>query len=110
MRGEVRGEAERARLLSEYEASGLSLKGFAEREGVAVSTFYEWRRTARRARNLPVMARVIRRRPVEHAPRRSAPAMIVEVGGARVALDIGFDAQALERLLGVLEARRWERQ
>lgn len=109
MRGMVRGEAEQARLLSAFEASGLGLKAFAEREGVPVSTFYEWRRKKRRAqRRVPVIARVIRRRPREQASQRSVAAMVLEVGRVRVALDAAFDAQALDRLLSVLEARGGE--
>ena len=43
---------ERARLLEAYDASGLTQKAFAEREGVAYSTFVSWlkqRRQRRRA-------------------------------------------------------------
>jgi hypothetical protein len=109
MRGVVRGEAEQARLLGAYESSGLSMKAFAEREGVPLSTFYEWRQKERRTRRkFPVIARVIRRRPSEQASQRSAATMVLEIGRVRVALDAGFDAQALERLLGVLEARNGE--
>jgi transposase-like protein len=42
MRGVLRTAAERARLIAHFDASGLSASAFAEREGVASSTFYQW--------------------------------------------------------------------
>lgn len=48
----IEGGEERERLLDAYEASGLTQKAFARREGVAYSTFVSWlkqRRHRRRA-------------------------------------------------------------
>lgn len=76
MRGVLRTAAERARLIAQFEASGLSGSAFAEREGVASSTFYQW--LARRSK----------------APLKKSPPRFIEIEPAKI------DASGARLLLG----------
>ena len=100
MRGEVRAEAERARLIDASRASGMSIKGFASREGIAASTLYQWLSAAKAA---PRIARVIRRREARTEIEPSA--LILEVGRVRVHVSSGFDPDTLSAVLERLDAR-----
>jgi transposase-like protein len=95
-------------LVTRWEASGESAAEFASRVGTGAATLYRWRRELRRA-------------PAVKAPGLS-PAKLVEVqplmraadepfevrlgGGRSVWVPPSFDADALGRLLRVLEAAR----
>jgi lambda repressor-like predicted transcriptional regulator len=103
-----REASEWARLVAAYKASGLSASAFAAREGLALSTLYEW--VAKLAPRQPVLriARVIRR--PSHAGDEATPtamggAVVIEVGAARLRVGAGFDRATLAAVLDVLEAR-----
>lgn len=88
-----------ARLLEEQSRSGLSVVEFAEEAGVSSATLYSWRRrlgSAGRSRLVEVH--------VEAESRETdAGGMTLVVGERfRIELERGFDAEALEDLLGVL--------
>jgi transposase-like protein len=107
MRGIVRGEAERARLLAAYGASAMSAKSFAEREGIAPSTLYQWLAGAEQTQTAPRIARVIRRRAKgkRTQTKPEGAALVLEMGVARVHVAAGFDPSALAALLDLLETR-----
>jgi hypothetical protein len=95
--------------------SGLTTKEFARREGVSARTLTWWRwklgEKAKRGTTIRGSARKPKG-PVGFVEVVRATAMVatdafeVEVaGGYRVRVPAQFDAEALERLLGVLEGR-----
>ena len=90
--------------IGEWRASGLSVRAFCERRGLATHRFYYWRR-------------VLERRPVEKAAfvpvqvvAEAVPALataleVVLTDGRMVRVAPGFDAATLRQLLAVLEGR-----
>ncbi len=107
MRGMVRSDAERARLLDAYRASGMSAKSFAARENIAASTLYQWLAELKATATRPRIARVIRHRTVvaKEETKRECSALLVEIGGARVHVPTGYDPSTLARVLELLDAR-----
>jgi transposase-like protein len=97
---EVR-QAEMQRLLSEQQASGLSVRRFARERGISAWTLYEWRRRFRRQE-----ANAKRATFVQLEFKRAAicaPTISVELSsGMRVHVPSGFEERELRRLLGVL--------
>jgi transposase-like protein len=84
-------------VLSALEESGESLASFAKREGLSPERLYRWRR------KLTKQAFV----EIERAPVRTEGAGVLEVvvaTGRVVRVPPDFDADALQRLLAVLEA------
>ena len=96
-----RGVAERRRLLTRYERSGLSQKAFCQRHGVALSTLQYWRRRARDTDQEPTPSFV--EVPQMSGMSRVLPseaAVIIELpGGVRFEVPTGTDAQWLSGLL-----------
>ena len=100
-----RKEQEWRRWIGEWRASGLSVRAFCERRGLATHRFYYWRR-------------VLERRPVEKAafvpvqvvadpfPALTSALELVLVNGRIVRVAPGFDAATLRQLLTVLEGER----
>jgi hypothetical protein len=91
--------------IGEWRASGLSVRTFCDRRGLAIPTFYAWRRTLeRRAAEVPAFVPV---QVVADAPpaQRSALEVILRDGWA-VRVVPGFDEATLRRLLAVLEGER----
>lgn len=114
MRGTIRSAADRARLIAAYRASGLSTKAFAEREGVASSTLYQWLANgavpAVKARAEPTppfrIARVLRSAvPASKVAVVPESALVVELGAARVHVRQGFDRATLGAVLDMLVDR-----
>jgi transposase-like protein len=108
MPGVLRPPAERARLVAAYRGSGVSARVFAEREGVALSTLYQWL-TVFATPSPPAprtlrLARVVRR-SVASAALAARPTVAVEVAGLRVHVATGFDPALLNAVLDVLAAR-----
>lgn len=108
MAGKTRSPEERARIIEAYKASGLSGQAFADREGLASSTLYQWlsrarqRRSGGQAEQLRI-ARVVRRASV---PVASAEASLtIELGGARIHIGRGCDREALGVVLDLLAQR-----
>jgi hypothetical protein len=84
----------------------VSARAFAEREGIALSTLYQWLTvfaTPSPPAPRPIrLARVVRQSP---APLVSRPTVAIEVGGLRVHVTTGFDPALLNAVLDVLAAR-----
>jgi transposase-like protein len=83
--------------------SGLALRTFAEQQGIEPHRLYRWRRALRRRAHEPApvrFAEVVVRPDLDAAH----PIELVLVSGHVVRVGRGFDAEALRRLLAVLEA------
>jgi hypothetical protein len=97
-----RKERQWRRWLSQWRASGLSVRAFCAQHGLADANFYRWRRVLeRRAREQPafVPVQIVGDTP---PPQASALELLLPDGrGVRVAP--GFDEATLRRLLAVLQ-------
>jgi hypothetical protein len=99
-----RKEQQWRRRISQWRASGLSLRAFCARYGLATASFYHWRRVLeRRAAESPAFVPV---HVVADAVSAQASALeVVLVDGRKVRVAPGFDAASLRQLLAVLEGR-----
>lgn len=82
-------------------SSGLSVPDFCDQHGVAVSTFYAWRRTITQ-RDEEMQADFV---PLHVAPTptNSVPLELVLNQGHIIRVTPGFDATTLKQLLAILE-------
>jgi len=94
-------------LVQQWRSSGLSVRDFCAKHGLAEPTFYAWRRTLA-TRDAEAMHFV----PVQIVPERvAAPARepasggleLVLTGGRVLRIGPGFDAATLQRVLPLLE-------
>lgn len=104
-----RSRAEAEQLVREYEASGLTRQAFCADRGVSVTALDKYRRrhgSGSSAATGQLVAVELVRGLGETAQRvgERSGALLVELrNGRRIAVDRGFDATTLERLLTVLE-------
>jgi hypothetical protein len=99
-----RKEQQWRRWIGEWRGSGLSVRAFCERRGLAIPTFYAWRRTLERradqkAAFVPVQV------VTDAAPALASALEVVLTDGRTVRVAPGFDAATLLQLLAVLEGR-----
>ena len=92
------------RCIGQWRASGLSVRAFCARHGLATASFYNWRRVLeRRAADQATFV------PVEvvagAVPAHATGLEVVLADGRAVRIAPGFDAATLRRLLAVLEGR-----
>ncbi len=83
---------QREKLIAEVRATGERVSVVAQRMGVAASSAYLWMK-ASSAPSAPVFARVV--------PAR-ASSVRVQVGGAAVVVEAGFDAELLRQVVAAL--------
>jgi hypothetical protein len=104
-RGRARDEQKERlwrRWIDQWRASGLSVRAFCARHGLATASFYNWRRVLqRRAAEQVVFAPV--RVVADAVPARSSALEVVLADGRVVRVAPGFDAATLRPLLAVLE-------
>jgi hypothetical protein len=99
-----RSRVEAARLVVEFEQSGLTRQAFCAQHGLSVGTLDRYREH-RRPEAAAATSRIL---PVEFVS-SAAPAPLAEVSrgalwnGRRIAVAQGFDAPTLERLVAVLD-------
>jgi hypothetical protein len=97
-----RKERQWRRWISQWRASGLSVRTFCDRHGLTTPSFYAWRRTLeRRAAEQAAFVAV----QVVAGP-SPAPASALEIAlanGRTVRVAPGFDAATVWQLLAVLE-------
>ena len=88
--------------IQRWQHSGLSVRAFCARHGLAPPSFYAWRRTLqqREAATPPFVA--VRVLPDE-APAPGPSVEVVLVGGRCLRVLPGFDPATLRQLLAVLE-------
>jgi transposase len=100
-----RKEQQWRRWIGEWRASGLSVRAFCDRRGLAIPSFYAWRRTLeRRAAEVPAFVPV--QVVADGAPAHASALEVVLRDGRAVRVAPGFDAATLRRLLAVLEGER----
>ena len=80
-------------MITDVRAGGERVSVAAKRLGVAPSSAYLWMKAAAPGPRGPVFARVV---PARNATLR------VEVGGAAVVVETGFDAELLRRIVAAL--------
>jgi hypothetical protein len=100
---DLRKEALWRRYLQQHQKSGLSVRAFCSRQGLAESAFYFWRReierrdgevsVTRQAAFVPVVVQAVAESPIE----------VTLASGHVVRLRSGFDADTLRQLLAMLE-------
>jgi hypothetical protein len=100
-----RKERQWRRWIGEWRASGLSVRTFCDRRGLAIPTFYAWRRTLeRRAAEVPALVPV--QLVADVAPPQASALEVILRDGRAVRVIAGFDETTLRRLLAVLEGER----
>jgi transposase len=105
--GSTRDEREQQwrRWIGEWRASGLSVRAFCDRRGLALPTFYAWRRNLeRRAAEVPTFVPV--QVVADATPAQPSALEVILRDGRAVRVVPGFDAATLRRLLAVLEGER----
>jgi transposase len=97
-----RKEQEWRQRIREWRQSGLTVRGFCARRGLAQPSFYAWRRElARRDAESPAFVPV---QVVGHTDVAGNAALEVVLGGGRtIRVAAGFHAATLRQLLAVLE-------
>jgi hypothetical protein len=101
-------------LVAGWEASGRSLASFAAEHGVSESSLRWWKtELARRARNEaaqrspgPRHARSVALARVVREGEGATRSVAIDVEGARIVVETGFDHQLLREVLGVLGGNR----
>ena len=90
--------------ITEWRASGLSVRDFCDRRGLATPSFYHWRRVLER-RAAEKVAFVPVQVVAEAVPALATALEVVLTDGRVVRVAPGFDAATLRKLLAVLEGR-----
>jgi transposase-like protein len=96
-------------MLRRWHSSGLSVRGFCEEHGLAVPSFYAWRRTlARRDSAVGFVPVQVIPEPKPQTTAAGLPSSLEVVLGAGRVLRVapGFDEPTLRRLLALLEEGR----
>ena len=93
------------RRISQWRASGLSVRAFCARHGLASASFYAWRRVLeRRAAEQPAFVPV--QVVADTMPAQTSALEVVLADGRTVRVAPGFDAATLRQLLVVLREER----
>jgi hypothetical protein len=97
-----RKERQWRRWINQWRASGLSVRDFCHRRGLATASFYHWRRVlerraAEQAAVVPVHVLV------DAVPAQASALEVVLPNGQAVRVAPGFDAVTLRQLLIVLQ-------
>ena len=88
---------ERQRFVDEVRATGASVREVAERLGLDTSIGYRWMQAARRS-GPPTFAKLV---PADSTSRAT---IAVEVGGATVRVEAGFDTDLLRAVVSALSS------
>jgi len=99
-----RKEQQWRRWIDQRRASGLSVRDFCARHGLATASFYAWRRVLeRRAAERPAFVPV--QVVADAVPTQARTLEVVLTNGRTVRVAPGFDAATLRQVLAVLEGR-----
>jgi transposase-like protein len=101
-------EARWRELVCEQEASGRTVRAFAEARGLSAATLYWWRSAlARRGRSSrPRLAEVTLLDTAAAVEDKASPPFELALSGGRnLRVPSNFNPESLRRLLGVLEGR-----
>jgi hypothetical protein len=97
------------RMLRRFRSSGLSVREFCEQQGLAVPSFYGWRRTLAARDDAAVRFVPVQVTPGPQPLTADAAAGALELvlgAGRRLRIGPGFDGPTLTRLLALLEEGR----
>ena len=94
-------EQEWRRWIAQWRASGLSVRDFCDRHGLAAPSFYAWRSRLHQAPATRLLSYRCSSWPTRHR-HRPAPELVL-ADGRVVRVAPGFDAATLRQLLTVLE-------
>jgi transposase len=97
-----RKERQWQRWIDQWRASGLSVRDFCDRRGLATASFYHWRRVLQR-RAAEQAAVVPVNVLVDAVPAQASALEVVLPNGRAVRVAPGFDAATLRQLLTVLQ-------
>ena len=104
-----RSRVEVEKLVSEYEASGLTRDGFCQQRGLSVAALDKYRRRVQKwARSgagpmLPVEVVLSKAQGLNCAARGAGVLVVALRSGRRIEVGRGFDGETLERLLTILD-------
>ena len=93
------------RRIDQWRTSGLSVRAFCARHGLATASFYNWRRVLQRRAPAEQPAFVPVQVVADAVPTRTNALEVVLTDGRTVRVAPGFDAATLRQLLAVLEGR-----
>jgi hypothetical protein len=93
------------RRIDQWRSSGLSVRAFCARHGLATASFYNWRRVLHRRAVDEQPAFVPVQVVADVVPAQTSALEVVLTEGRMVRVAPGFDATTLRRLLAVLEGR-----
>jgi hypothetical protein len=97
-------EREWRRRIEQWQASGLGVRAFCARHGLATASFYKWRQVLqRRAAGEPAFVAV--QVVAEAASTLTGTLEVLLTDGRTVRVAPGFDPVTLRQLLAVLEGR-----
>jgi transposase len=100
-----RKERQWRRRISQWRASGLSVRAFCAQYGLTPASFYHWRRVLERRPAEEPAAFVPVQVVADAVPTQASALEVVLADGRTVRVAPGFDAATLRRLLAVLEGR-----
>jgi hypothetical protein len=96
--------------IAAWQASGKSVREFAEAGGFALSTFESWllrlKRLERERLNGSSPTTIAMARVVGSGAKREGARIVVEVRGARVVVERGFDVELLRAVVSALGGAR----
>jgi hypothetical protein len=93
------------RWIDQYRVSGLSVRAFCARHGLATASFYNWRRVLQRRAAAEQTAFVPVQVVADAVPDRASALEVVLTDGRTVRVAPRFDAATLRQVLAVLEGR-----
>jgi len=105
-RGRRRTLAEIEQIVSEFKSSGLNQIQFCQRQGLTLSTLGRYLKRLRpsneaTSRGLVTVELAVKKFDAEHAG--GCGLSVIVASGRRIAVEAGFDATTLQRLVQVLE-------
>ena len=98
--------AERQRFLKEVRESGESAEAVAKRFSIGKSTAYKWQQRAKEGKGTVESPQSGPKVRFARLVPESRSAVFVEIGGATLRVEAGFDAELLRRVVAALDERR----
>ena len=93
------------RWIDQWRESGLSVRAFCARHGLATASFYNWRRVLRGRAAAEQQAFMPVQIVTDAVPAQTSALEVILTDGRVVRVAPGFDAATLRQLLAVLEGR-----
>lgn len=98
--------SERRRFFNEVRESGESIEAVAKRFGIGKSTAYKWHQRAKEGKEAADVPKPGPKLKFARVVPESRPAVFVEIGGATLRVEAGFDAELLRGVVAALDERR----